>query len=55
MRYIKFPTALDKSFSGRFINAVMTAHASIMAEYGHVAFGNNFILGSGVTQYASTN
>ena len=51
---IKFSTAHGK-FSGRFINAVMTAHASSIAEYGRVAISNNFTLGSGITQYASTN
>ena len=55
MRYIKFPAALGKLFSDRFINAVMTAHASSIAEFGHVALGSNFALGSGVTQYALTN
>ena len=32
----------------------MKAHASSMAEYGLVPIGNNFTLGSGITQYAST-
>ena len=44
-----------KLFSGRFVNAVMTVHASSIAEYGFVAIGNNFTLGAGITQYASTN
>ena len=44
-----------KLFSGRFINAVMTAHASSIAEYRRVALGNNFTLGSGIIKYASTN
>ena len=33
----------------------MTAHASSIAKYGRVAISNNFTLGSGITQYASTN
>ena len=33
----------------------MTAHASNIAEFGHVAISNNFTLGSGITQYVSTN
>ena len=49
------PTVSWKLFSGRFINAVMTAHASSIAEYGCVAISKNFTLGSGITQYASTN
>ena len=49
------PTVTWKLFSSRFINAVMTVHASSIAEYGHVAISNNFTLGSGITQYASTN
>ena len=42
-------------FSGRFINAVMTAHASSIAEYERVAIGSNFTLGSGILQYVSAN
>ena len=42
-------------FSGLFINAVMTVHASSIAEYGRVAISNNFTLGSGITQYAFKN
>ena len=49
------PTVSWKLFSGRFINAVMTVHASSIAEYGCVAISNNFTLGSSTTQYASTN
>ena len=44
-----------KLFSGRFINAIMTAHASSIAEYGRVPISNYFSVGSGITQYASTN
>ena len=33
----------------------MTAHASSIAEYGRIAISNNFTLGSGITQHASTN
>ena len=57
--YIKLnfqrPTVSWKLFSGRFLNAVMTAHATSIAEYGRVAISNNFTLGSGILQYASTN
>ena len=49
------PTVTWKLFTGRFINAVVTAHTSSLAEYGCVAISNNFTLGSGMTQYASTN
>ena len=49
------PTVDCKLFAGRFINAVMTAHASSITEYRRVALGNNFTLGSGITKYASTN
>ena len=54
---IKLPTAhlSWKLFSGRFINAVMTAHASSIAKYGHVAINNNFTHSSGIEQYAWTN
>ena len=43
-----------KLFSGRFINAVMTVHASSIAEYGRVALDNNSTPGADITQYAST-
>ena len=33
----------------------MTAHASSIAEYWRVVLDTNFTLGSGITQYASTN
>ena len=49
------PTISWKLFSGRTINAVMTALASRIAEHRHVALSNNFILGSAMTKYASTN
>ena len=45
------PTVSWKLFSGCFINAVMTTHASSKAEYGCIAISNNFILGSGIKQY----
>ena len=32
----------------------MTVNESIIAEYGSTAISNNFILGSGITQYVST-
>ena len=35
--------------------AVMTAHASSIAEYGCVAISNNSTLGSCITQFASIN
>ena len=44
-----------KLFSDRFINEIMTVHASSIAEYVHVAISNNFTLSSDITQYASTN
>ena len=44
-----------KLFTGQFINAVMTAHAPNIAEYGRVVISNIFTLDSGITQYASTN
>ena len=37
-----------KLFSGSFMNAVITAHVSSIAQYGHVAISNNFTLGSGI-------
>ena len=54
---IKFPTAHGKLgiVFQYFIDAVMTAHASNIAEFGHVAISNNFTLGSGITQYVLTN
>ena len=33
----------------------MTVHASSITEYGRVAISNNFTLGSGITQFTSTN
>ena len=42
-------------FPGRSINAVMTVHASDIDEYRGVAISNNLTLGTGITQYASTN
>ena len=45
-----------KLFSDRFINVIiMTVHASSITEYGRVAISNNFTLGSGITQFTSTN
>ena len=44
-----------KLFSSHFIDAVMTVHASNIAEFGCVAISNNFTLGSDITQYVSTN
>ena len=44
-----------KLFSGHFINAVMTVHVLNITEYGHDAISNNFMLGSGITQYAPAN
>ena len=44
-----------KLFSGRFISAVMTVHASNIAEYERVAISNNFTLGSGISQDVLTN
>ena len=54
---IKFPTVHVswKLFSGCFINAIMTAHASSIAEYGRVPISNYFTLRSSITQYASRN
>ena len=49
------PTISWKLFSGSSINAVMTAQASIIAEYGYVTISSNFAFGSGITQHASTN
>ena len=49
------PTVSWKLFSSRFINAVMAAHASRITEYGRAATNNNLTLGSGITQYASTD
>ena len=49
------PTVSWELFFGGFINSVMTAHASSIAEYGCVRISNNFTLGSGITQCASTN
>ena len=43
-----------KLFPGRFTKAVMTVHASSIAEYGRVAIGNNFTLGYCITQYSTT-
>ena len=48
-------TVTWKLFCDLFIDVVMTAYASRIAEYGRVAISNNFTLGSGITQYASTN
>ena len=42
-------------FSGLFIKAVITAHASSIAKYGRVAISNDVTLGSGFTQYTLTN
>ena len=52
---VRIKPKLTKLFSGRFINAVMTAHVSSIAEYRRVALGNNFTLGSGITKCASIN
>ena len=49
------PTISWKLFSGRFINAVMTTHASSIAEYGCVAISNNFTLGSGIDKLIQLN
>ena len=51
----KFPTVSWKLFSCCFIDAVMTVHASSIAEYGRVAINNNLTLVSGITQYTLTH
>ena len=51
----QLPTVSWSLFSSRFINAVMTAHASSISKYRRVAIYNNFTLSSCITQNASTN
>ena len=48
------PTVSWELFSDRFINSVLTAYESSIAEYGRVAMNKIFTLGSGITQYVST-
>ena len=49
------PTVSWKLFSGPSVNELMTADASSFPENGRVTISNNFTLGSGITQQASTN
>ena len=53
-RKIKFPTTLEswKSFFSRFMNAVMSAPASCIAEFRRILVSNNFTLGFVLTQYS---
>lgn len=47
-------TVTWKLFCDLFIDVVMTAYASRIAEHGRVAISNNYTLDSGFTQYTST-
>ena len=58
-RKIRSRKTLNRLFTQSYYNssndAVMTAHLSSIAEYGRVLISSNFILGPGITQYASKN